>query len=86
MNTIKLALDWWHKLPFNSFDTEISKTSYCSKYYKHNNYYSLKDEEIENIFYNEVIVKWWDSSDKLSLMQKYPHYNTDEMYLKEHSK
>lgn len=99
MNTIKdLAKKMWDNLPFNSYNTEISKTHYCLRNYRHIDYQLLTDEEIENIFYNEVIVKWWSNLETWGnpsreyFMGLYFVDDTitperiKEIYLKEHTK
>jgi hypothetical protein len=80
MNTIKdLAKNWWATLNWSL------KDSLSNFYYNGAIQSTLLDEEIENIFYQEVIIKWY--------VGKYGKiefdYNEKEIrniYLKEHSK
>jgi hypothetical protein len=80
MNTIKdLAKNWWATLNWSLRD------SLSNFYYNGAIQSTLLDEEIENIFYQEVILKWY--------VGKYGKvefdYNEKEIrniYLKEHSK
>jgi hypothetical protein len=53
MTNRKLAIEWWNKLPFNSSNTEISKTHYCLRYFLGRDYKSLTGREIEFIWMRE---------------------------------
>ncbi len=107
MQTIRqLTMQWWNNLPFNSSNTKISKTHYYNQYFGYKgaaftmakDYTELTGSEIENIFYNEVIVKWWsDLKIGVPIMlistylkkanYKFPtNEEIKEIYLKEHSK
>jgi hypothetical protein len=46
----KEALEWWNNLPFNSSNTDISKTHYTNKYFTDRKYNSLTGREIELIY------------------------------------
>lgn len=74
MTTIyNLATDWWDGLPI----TEKQKL-----------YPQLVFENtdiVQNLFYQEVIVKWYESTYNTSLFQ-YPTEEIKEIYLKEHTK
>jgi hypothetical protein len=79
MNTIKLALNWWKDLS----NREKAKLTYYFETFR--SWEELFEVEIETIFYNEVILKWY--------VGKYGKiefdYNEEEIkniYLKEHSK
>ena len=90
MNTIKdLALKWWTNLLLRS------KIEFIRQYIDGiSTSYSLKDEEIENIFYNEVILKWFHNDYYNTLVTPEAGYRANLMtaddiislYLKEHSK
>jgi hypothetical protein len=80
MNTIKnLAKNWWLNLDEQE----------C-----HNFRIKYPDFNSEGIFYQEVILKWWDNiKDKFSMLTKYfPNSSSifdsglKEIYIKEHSK
>jgi len=72
MNTIKnLALNW-----FNDLDIK--------EYHRLSPHNNLSDEEIENIFYNEVILKW-AANNPASVFDS-TEERIKERYLKEHSK
>jgi hypothetical protein len=82
MNTIKdLAKNW-----FNDLDIK--------EYHRLSPHSNLTDEEIENIFYNEVISVWYDKlgyEQQGKLIEKYVGVlvsieQIKEIYLKEHSK
>jgi hypothetical protein len=78
MNTIKdLSEQWWRNFPIKR-NIEL-----LSKYHPDDE--SLYYKKIENIFYNEVILKWYvDKYGKIEF-----DYNEEEIkniYLKEHSK
>ncbi len=74
MNTIRqLAMEWWNNLlPIADSET-LNKTALCEQYYGfERTHQSLTGREIENIFYNEVIVKWWDNlENKFDVLTKY---------------
>lgn len=57
-STREQALAWWGNLPFNS-SNNVSKTSYCKKYYGNftlaRTYDTLTDKEIEEIYDKEVL-------------------------------
>ena len=83
MNTIRqLAMHY-----FNELDT-YNKSELSHKYYKETisyNFTSLTGREIENIFYNEVILKWYVGKyGKIEF--DYNEKEIENIYLKEHSK
>lgn len=97
MNTIKaLAKNWWVKTLTPEERNAIRHKN--PNIYNINNKTSFSDA-YENIFYNEVIVKWWDNLDA-SKMGDYLYHLRDGMdamedvtkteiftlYLKEHTK
>lgn len=93
MNTIRtLAMQWWNNLPFNSSNTKISKTHYYNQYFGYKgavftmakDYTELTGREIESIFYNEVILKWYQENFKSKTI--IPISVKISAYLKEHSK
>jgi hypothetical protein len=57
LSTREQALAWWSNLPFNS-SNNVSKTSYCKKYYGNftlaRTYDTLTDKEIEEIWRKET--------------------------------
>jgi len=96
MNTIRTLVMQW----FNELDT-YNKSELSHKYYKETisyNFTSLTGREIENIFYNEVIIKWFSSKtyheqhelSDLYFDSRNPSLfiaeQVKEIYLKEHSK
>jgi hypothetical protein len=80
MNTIKdLAKNWWATLNWSLRD------SLSNFYYNGAIQSTLLDEEIENIFYQEVIVKWYVG--KFGKVEfDYNEKEIRNIYLKEHSK
>lgn len=90
MNTTirQLTMQWWNPIG------KIAKQDKCSNHYLGRTWQSLTGREIENIFYNEVIVKWWNNiEDKFNMLTKYfPNSSSvfdsglKEIYLKEHTK
>jgi hypothetical protein len=85
-NIRNLATQWFNTLPFAEKIKLIGSTKRWD---------SLTGLEIENIFYNEVVLKdWWDKlgySEQGKLIEKHCGVLTDgdnikDMYLKEHSK
>lgn len=85
MNTIKdLSKNWWDNL------LGTTKIEFVTKYIDRASC-SLTDEEIrENIFYNEIIVKWWDKHPNQGELHNHSWSPSieeiKEIYLKEHSK
>jgi hypothetical protein len=87
MNTIRqLAMQWFNPLS-SAEKTRLTDNIGCRRC-------RFAGLEIENIFYNEVIVKWWDNlENKFDVLTKYyPNSSSifekglKEIYLKEHSK
>ena len=87
MNTIRqLAMQWFNPLS-SAEKTRLTDNIGCIRC-------RFAGLEIENIFYNEVIVKWWDNlENKFDVLTKYyPNSSSifekglKEIYLKEHSK
>ncbi len=96
MNTIRqLAMEWWNNLlPIADSET-LNKTALCEQYYGfERTHQSLTGREIENIFYNEVIIKWFHNDYYNTLVTSEAGYRANLMtaddiislYLKEHSK
>ena len=86
-------MKWWEAFPmFQSI-----RTDYANKYYPTRCWKYLTDEEIENIFYNEVVLTWWNNLKigvpimLISTYLKKANYKfptneeIKEIYLKEHS-
>jgi hypothetical protein len=95
MNTIKdLALIWWYKECTKNKKCELTRKYYprLEKDYGFNRcYLNLRSGYLENIFYNEVIVKWWDAKGLSKYLYDVTNINNrpaqlKEIYLKEHSK
>jgi hypothetical protein len=89
MNTIKdLAKNWWATLNWSL------KDSLSNFYYNGAIQSTLLDEEIENIFYQEVIIKWFQDSYYSKITNSEEGYKANllqaqdiiEIYLKEHTK
>jgi hypothetical protein len=89
MNTIKdLAKNWWATLNWSL------KDSLSNFYYNGAIQSTLLDEEIENIFYQEVIIKWFQDSYYSKITNSEEGYKANllqaqdiiEMYIKKHSK
>jgi hypothetical protein len=84
MNIIRqLAMQWWNNLlPIADSET-LNKTALCEQYYRfERTHQSLTGLEIENIFYNEVILKWG-----IVQIPNIAYCEKDELikiYLKEH--
>lgn len=94
MNTIRtLAMQWWNNLPFNSSNTKISKTHYYNQYFGYKgavftmakDYTELTGREIESIFYNEVILKWFEAHPLYHLCNGMQKETIIAAYLQEHS-
>jgi hypothetical protein len=70
MNTIRtLAMQW-----FNELDT-YNKSELSHKYYKETisyNFTSLTGREIENIFYNDVVLVWYNNQVKDGICNPLP--------------
>ena len=80
MTTIRdLAKNWWDNLDHIVADNFIIQYNVTS---------NSDFKEIENIFFEEVIVKWWDSvEDKFTMLTKYSiNSGLKEIYLKELTK
>ncbi len=96
MNTTirQLAMQFWNDLPKSANDEILNKTKLCEKYYGSNRgWLYLTGSEIENIFYNEVILKWYqkrvdseiDNPMGFSVQGIIPEEMIIADYLKEHS-
>ena len=73
---------------FNELDT-YNKSELSHKYYKETisyNFTSLTNEKIENIFYQEVIVKWANESEDRENYYCLAPVFVKQAYLKEHTK
>lgn len=78
MNNLQyLAMQWWEVYKENLQD---KLQTFTDKYYKYRNWDSLSDQEIESIFYNEIVIKWFQENCKTkNIVSK---SRKIEMYLK----
>jgi len=84
-----LSKKWWEHI-YDANERFEWKFTITLKYKLNKDVHTLTDEEIENIFYQEVIVKWWDAKglDKYNYkigINNLPN-QLKEIYLKEHTK
>lgn len=99
MNTIRnLAKQYWDNLKIEERVSLFQKSyPYFNNGFGYSRIYEDRlSREIEKIFYNEVVLKWWSNSDRFTLYSKHirrigshliaTENDIKEIYLKEHAK